>query len=81
MPHDRVGHECRFLRRYIDVGVLTHLRPSGRRFNSGSTNGPTQMQKICFSVCRKACPALSRLGNCELSNEESNSGAVKSHAS
>ena len=44
-------------------------------------NGPTPMQKICSSVCRSACPALFRLGNCELSSEESNSGAVKSHAS
>src|SRR5579863_4287436 len=61
------------------VLVWTHLRPSGRRSNGGSTNGPTPMQKTFSYVCRSACPALSRLGNCELSNEESNSGAVKWH--
>jgi hypothetical protein len=74
IAREAAGHEPIVL-------VWTHLRPSGRRFNSGSTNGPTPMQKIFFSVYRSACPALSRLGNCEPSNEESNSGAVKSHAS
>jgi hypothetical protein len=61
--------------------VRTHLKQSGRRFSSGSTNSPMPMPKSCSSVCRKACPALSRQGNCELSNDESNSGVVKSPAS
>src|ERR1700681_4019621 len=74
IAREPAGHE-------LIVLVLTHLRLSGHRFNSGSTNGPTPMQKISFSVYKSACPVLSRLGNCELSNEESNNGAVKSHAS
>jgi hypothetical protein len=61
--------------------VWIHLKQCGRRSSSGSTNNLTSMPKSCSSVCRKACPALSRPGNYELSNEESNSGAVKSHAS
>src|ERR1039457_2258575 len=59
----------------------THLNPPGRRFSNGSRKIPTPLPKICLRVCRKACPALSRQGNCELSNAESNSGVVKSHAS
>ncbi len=61
--------------------VWTHLKPSGRRFSSGSTNSPTLMPKSCSSDCRKAYPAFSRLGNCELCSDESNSGVVKSPAS
>src|SRR5579872_6186428 len=56
----------------------TPLKLSGRRFSSGSTNSPKPMLKTFSSVCRKACPVLSRQGNCELSNDESNIGAVKS---
>src|SRR6266542_758846 len=60
--------------------VWTLLKQSGRRFSSGSTNSPTPTPKNCSSVCTEAWPALSRQGNCGLSNAESNSGAVKSPA-
>src|ERR1035438_9804519 len=63
------------------VLAWTRLNQSGHRFSCGSTNNPTSMPKICSSVCREACPASSRQGNYELSNGESNSGAVKSPAS
>src|SRR5450755_1025915 len=58
----------------------THLNRSGHRSSNGSRNNLMQLPKICFSVCREACPAFSRRGNCELSNEESNTGAAKSLA-
>ncbi len=58
----------------------TGLTQSGHRFGSSSTSSPTPMPKICSSVCREACRALSRLGNCELSNAGSNSGVVRLHA-
>ena len=63
------------------VRARIHLNQSGRRFNGGSRNIPTPLPKICLRVCGKTCPAFSLQGNRELSNAESNSGVVKSHAS
>src|SRR5215471_15370461 len=74
IAREAMGHELIAL-------VWTHLKQSGLRFCSGSTNSQTPMPKSCSSVCRKAWRALLLLANCELSNAESNSGALKLPAS